>query len=424
MAIKDLEEINKELTKYYTMKDEFEEKSELTLRHERVLQILEKAPDLDMEAIATVLRGLKGLASRTTDEAIIDFIRKDVKKPESPSMLDIYKGIEVDPEKYEEMRKEYVKRKTEIHAASYGRSLKERWTGDSGKLKFTMEDTRKAKEAAIRRILEKEEEILRETSRDEREKKMKDYFTEDVVMSEKAKVPRFEPKTDVENFEDWALFEILLDNTDRICVTGPPGIGKTYTPGDWARKKERQIFHVTMTPDTSMAELRGHFIAKGGDWVWHDGVLSAWWRKENSLLIINEIDFCGDDVKGYLYGALDDFAFASITLPTGETIHPSGGQKVVATMNGSFDELPPALMSRFPVKMKLDTVHPKALELLPEDLRNFAANLPTTKSKLNFTYREVAEYGRLREAIGEKNASKAIFGDNHKDILNSIKIAR
>ena len=43
-------------------------------------------------------------------------------------------------------------------------------------------------------------------------------------------------------------------------------------------------------------------------------------------------------------------------------------------MNGVPEDLPEALLDRFPVKINIDTVHPSALDSLPEKFRSVYAD--------------------------------------------------
>ena len=176
-----------------------------------------------------------------------------------------------------------------------------------------------------------------------------------------------------------------------------------------------------------MTELRGHFVLKGNDFVWHDGPLVRAWRESHEgpvAVIINEVDKGSVDATSFLHGYLDDPQVAEIYLPTNEVVRPKAGNfRVLATMNGQPEMLPDPIQSRFTVKVGVKEVHPDALAALPEYLREIAKNMTENQQEgRNISIREFHAYQALQETIGEQMAAQAIFGASAKDFLNAIKI--
>lgn len=168
----------------------------------------------------------------------------------------------------------------------------------------------------------------------------------------------------------WGLLAKVIPFTERILLHGIAGTGKTYQANTLGLKEEQGTYSITLTADSTASELMGHYVATdSGGFEWLDGVgIRAW--KEGARLVINEIDHAGVDVMTFLHALLDDPKFAKFTLPNREkeTVRPDKNFQIVATMNGTPDELPEALMDRFPVKLEIDTVHPDAIATLPEKL--------------------------------------------------------
>ena len=116
-------------------------------------------------------------------------------------------------------------------------------------------------------------------------------------------------------------------------------------------------------------ELEGHFVLKEQSFAWKDGICVRAWRSSangKTLLILNEIDHASTDAATFLHNYLDDPEIARIYLPNDEEVAP-GEMQVVATMNGDLQELSPALLSRFPVRLNCPTPHPDAVAALPVD---------------------------------------------------------
>jgi len=219
----------------------------------------------------------------------------------------------------------------------------------------------------------------------------------------------------------WDLFDAIIGNTPRILLYGVPGTGKTYQ-ANTANLEGRETYNTTLTQDSSASELLGHYVLnETGGMDWLDGVgIQAW--KDGARLVINEIDHAGVDVMSFLHALLDDPEFAKFTLPNKrkETVRPQPSFQVVATMNGMPDDLTPALLDRFPVKINIDKVHPKALEALPIKLRSVYNDYNDGK----FSVRKWVAFGQLLDKEVDVNiAAKTIFVDNHEDIVDALLVA-
>jgi hypothetical protein len=224
----------------------------------------------------------------------------------------------------------------------------------------------------------------------------------------------------------FAVVEAVLTVSRRVLLYGPPGTGKTHAATkaalDESATTPQPVYAITLTDETPMTELRGHFIVVDGKFIWHDGIAIRAWR-EGARLVLNEIDHAGGDVQSFLHVVLDDPTLAQLTLPTGEVVRPAAGFQVVATMNGVPLDLPMALRDRFPVTIEIAEVHPKALEALPTDLRAAARHTTLVRQQeQRVSIRIWEEFARLREEMGPAMAAVACFGDRGQEVLDGLKI--
>lgn len=227
--------------------------------------------------------------------------------------------------------------------------------------------------------------------------------------------------------DPWKIAEAVLGISRRVLLRGKPGTGKTYAASKLGLADGQKVYQITMTPETPMAEIRGHFIQQGGDFLWHDGPAVAAWR-EGARLVINEIDRASEDVHSLLFVIMDDPEFAELTLPTGETVRPAENFGLVATMNGVPEDLPDALQDRLPVDIEITDLAQGALDRLPDDLKGPAKNTALAKSEeRSISIRMWMEFASLREKLsnqedGTKTAAYAVFGDKAEAALDALTI--
>lgn len=224
----------------------------------------------------------------------------------------------------------------------------------------------------------------------------------------------------------WDLVDALVGESPRVLLYGPPGTGKTFVGATANLGKSQEVYSITLTEESSSAELRGHFIPKDGSFVWNDGpAIQAW--KTGGRLVINEIDHASGDVLTFLHAIMDDPEIAQLTLPTdpAQTVKPKKGFSVVATTNATPDALPFALRDRFPVCINVDEVNPLALENLSEDLRTAVEEtVVTDNEERRISIRAWAEFDKLRKVLDEEMVAQAIFGHKATDVLNSLKLGK
>ena len=226
-------------------------------------------------------------------------------------------------------------------------------------------------------------------------------------------------KISIRDIDVWDLTEATVKNSRITLLYGPPGTGKT-TAGNFVGSPS-EVFNVTLTEETPAAEVRGHYVPKGGEFVWQDGPGMAAFRN-GGRLVANEIDKASTDCLTFFYNLLDDPPIAKITLPTGETVHAHPTFSCVATTNGIPEDLPEALQDRFSVRIFVDKPHPAAVASLPEDLRVAATNAFSKEHGL--TFRNWKAFATLRDSIGVEYAAKAVFGERAEVVLNTLRIGK
>lgn len=231
----------------------------------------------------------------------------------------------------------------------------------------------------------------------------------------------------------WEAISAIVPLTRRTLLYGPPGTGKTHAATTGGIVPGEQVFSVTLTPETPATALLGHWVPKpnpsgGTELQWLDGPGCAAWRASHAgpvRLVLNEIDHAGPDSVSALHVLLDDLKTAAITLPTGETIRPAKGFRVVATMNGVPDDLAPAIADRFPVRFNVREVAPGAIAILPESLRAIAedsALSPDPQRRVSIrAWLAVAEL--LSKGANEEIAARAVFGERWLDLLTALKVS-
>ena len=235
----------------------------------------------------------------------------------------------------------------------------------------------------------------------------------------------------------WELVESVLGNSRRVLLYGPPGTGKTYsavktnTPKAYSKSAGKEIdniYQITMTEDTASANLEGFYKPSStGTFEWHDGIAIQSW-KNGGRLVINEIDHASPDAMTFLHAILDDQEIAMLTLnnDTKETVRPADGFQVIATTNSPPESLPLALKDRFPVKIYVDSIHPKAMEQFPDEWHSVINDTTLVEDdEERISVRAWTEFFNLQaNGFSPEQAAKLVFANKAEELIDAVTLAR
>lgn len=212
----------------------------------------------------------------------------------------------------------------------------------------------------------------------------------------------------------WSLLDYAGPFIPRALLYGPPGTGKTYIAQRAGVRKGQNVYRFNCTEDTPAAEARGQWMPHGSEFVWHDGPAMMAFRN-GGRLVVDEITRATDDLLSFMLALLDG---SPITLPNGETVHPSPGMSVWATTNDTPEDLTDALADRFTVKVLCDEVNPAALETLPSSLARAVRD-----ESSGVSLRQAQEFLARRGDVGDEIAARLIWESRAQDVLYAIQLA-
>ncbi|MGH1566133.1 MAG: AAA family ATPase [Nitrosopumilus sp.] len=216
-----------------------------------------------------------------------------------------------------------------------------------------------------------------------------------------------------------------------VLIIGPKGTGKTSLVRDFAKNKNLNLESVNFSLRTRESHLIGTKTLTDGNVSFDEGILIKSMRK-GEMLYLDEINSAEADVLLRLDEALDDRRQIALKESTGEVIKAKENWFVVSTINplthSGTKELPPQLLSRFPVRIRLE-YPPEDIELeivkkhvseiyeseiiqaikLANTLRQAAAVEELFYSP---SLRETIAFGKLLEkGVTAKDAANYVFGN-------------
>ncbi|MFI5416345.1 MAG: AAA family ATPase [Nitrososphaerales archaeon] len=142
-----------------------------------------------------------------------------------------------------------------------------------------------------------------------------------------------------------------------VLIIGPKGTGKTTLVREFAAKRGIKLESINFSLRTRESHLVGAKTMENGAIGFEEGILVKS-MKEGNMLYLDEINSAEADVLLRLDEALDDRRQIVLKESSGELIKATKGWFVVATINPlshvGTKELPPQLLSRFPIRLRLD----------------------------------------------------------------------
>ena len=216
-----------------------------------------------------------------------------------------------------------------------------------------------------------------------------------------------------------------------VMIIGPKGTGKTSLVREYAAQKSKELESINFSLRTRESHLIGTKTLTEGTVRFDEGLLVKS-MKEGNLLYLDEINSAEADVLLRLDEALDDRRQIVLKESTGEVVKAKENWFVVATINplthSGTKELPPQILSRFPVRIRLE-YPPEKIELdivkkhvsgnhesdiiqaikLANTLRQAAAVEELFYSP---SLRETIAFGKLLDKeVSPKEAANIVFGN-------------
>jgi nitric oxide reductase NorQ protein len=150
-----------------------------------------------------------------------------------------------------------------------------------------------------------------------------------------------------------------------VLIIGPKGTGKTSLVRKFTSDLHKELHSVNFSLRTRESHLVGSKTMNRGEISFVEGILIKS-MKNGGILYLDELNAAEADVLLRLDEALDDRRQIILKEAEGQVIKASQDWFVIATINplshAGTKELPPQILSRFPVRIRLD-YPPKDIEM-------------------------------------------------------------
>jgi nitric oxide reductase NorQ protein len=234
---------------------------------------------------------------------------------------------------------------------------------------------------------------------------------------------------------DWNnAFEIIDSAFEKglfVIIIGPKGTGKTTLVREYAMRKSKNLQSINFSLRTRESHLVGTKNLIDGNIGFEEGILVKS-MKEGNILYLDELNAAEADVLLRLDEALDDRRQLILKESGGEIIKAKDSWFVVSTINPlthvGTKELPPQILSRFPVRIRLD-YPPEDIEyqIIKQHVKNpneayvlqgiKLANVLRQASAVEELYyspsiRETIAFAKLIDGgVSAKQAANTVFGN-------------
>jgi len=216
-----------------------------------------------------------------------------------------------------------------------------------------------------------------------------------------------------------------------VMIIGPKGTGITSLVREYAIQKSKELESINFSLRTRESHLVGPKTLIDGNIGFDEGILVKS-MKEGNILYLDEINAAEADVLLRLDEALDDRRQIVLKESDGQVIKAKDSWFVIATINPlthvGTKELPPQLLSRFPVRIRLDyPTEDVEYQIIKKHVKNppesdvllgiKLANTLRQASAVEELYyspsiRETIAFAKLLEGgVSAKQAAKIVFGN-------------
>ena len=216
-----------------------------------------------------------------------------------------------------------------------------------------------------------------------------------------------------------------------VLVIGPKGTGKTSLVREYAKQKSKELQSINFSLRTRESHLVGTKNLIDGNIGFDEGILVKS-MKEGNILYLDEINAAEADVLLRLDEALDDRRQIVLKESDGKIIKAKDSWFVIATINPlthvGTKELPPQILSRFPVRIRLDyppedieyqiikkhVQNPTESEVLPGIKLANTLRQASAVEELYYSpsIRETIAFAKLLEGgVSASESAKIVFGN-------------
>lgn len=155
---------------------------------------------------------------------------------------------------------------------------------------------------------------------------------------------------------DFELLKVAFENQYNVLLMGHTGSGKTKMVRNFASYMKLPYGRINLDAGYTPDNLLGGWVNVGKEWIWADGILTAFVR-HGGVLVLDEINACPPDILFVLNSLLDEDRFIVLRDKDNEIIKANKNLMIVACMNPGYIATKPlnqALLDRFHIVLEVD----------------------------------------------------------------------